>query len=192
MSPVDVVVVSYNSRAQLRRCVEPLLGEANVIVVDNASPDRSLEAVADLPVRAPQLATKDGFGAGCNAGWRAGSAPYVLFLNPDATIDGDSLRRLVRIVEEDEGAGGAAPRILNSDGTLDFSLRRFPRLRSTYAQALFLHRLFPRASWTDEVVRDSEAYASPAWPDWVRSEEHTSELQSRQYLVCRLLLEKKK
>src|SRR3712207_7006504 len=31
---------------------------------------------------------------------------------------------------------------------------------------------------------DSAAYA--------RSEEHTSELQSRQYLVCRLLLEKKK
>src|SRR3712207_7427196 len=28
------------------------------------------------------------------------------------------------------------------------------------------------------------------WPLW-RSEEHTSELQSRQYLVCRLLLEKK-
>src|SRR5947209_15125702 len=27
---------------------------------------------------------------------------------------------------------------------------------------------------------------------FVRSEEHTSELQSRQYLVCRLLLEKKK
>src|SRR3712207_7716417 len=39
---------------------------------------------------------------------------------------------------------------------------------------------------------------SPRWhegrlwfSDW-RSEEHTSELQSRQYLVCRLLLEKKK
>src|SRR3712207_8521375 len=29
-------------------------------------------------------------------------------------------------------------------------------------------------------------------PAPVRSEEHTSELQSRQYLVCRLLLEKKK
>src|SRR5947209_10728396 len=28
--------------------------------------------------------------------------------------------------------------------------------------------------------------------EWDRSEEHTSELQSRQYLVCRLLLEKKK
>src|SRR3712207_7058809 len=38
----------------------------------------------------------------------------------------------------------------------------------------------------------------PSWPSAiiafslnVRSEEHTSELQSRQYLVCRLLLEKK-
>src|SRR3712207_8986357 len=29
-------------------------------------------------------------------------------------------------------------------------------------------------------------------PSATRSEEHTSELQSRQYLVCRLLLEKKK
>src|SRR3712207_8105196 len=30
------------------------------------------------------------------------------------------------------------------------------------------------------------------WASGRRSEEHTSELQSRQYLVCRLLLEKKK
>src|SRR3712207_8783802 len=34
--------------------------------------------------------------------------------------------------------------------------------------------------------QDAEPYRLP------RSEEHTSELQSRQYLVCRLLLEKKK
>src|SRR3712207_7060007 len=33
---------------------------------------------------------------------------------------------------------------------------------------------------------------SATHPSQVRSEEHTSELQSRQYLVCRLLLEKKK
>src|SRR3712207_8878434 len=36
------------------------------------------------------------------------------------------------------------------------------------------------------------ADASASWVADVRSEEHTSELQSRQYLVCRLLLEKKK
>src|SRR3712207_8221253 len=36
--------------------------------------------------------------------------------------------------------------------------------------------------------QNRERAAAPA----ARSEEHTSELQSRQYLVCRLLLEKKK
>src|SRR3712207_7889344 len=36
------------------------------------------------------------------------------------------------------------------------------------------------------------ASARPIKIPWERSEEHTSELQSRQYLVCRLLLEKKK
>src|SRR3989442_8026992 len=45
-------------------------------------------------------------------------------------------------------------------------------------------------------VRRSHCSRSGAWPSraacrW-RSEEHTSELQSRPHLVCRLLLEKKK
>src|SRR3712207_8868260 len=43
-------------------------------------------------------------------------------------------------------------------------------------------------------LSDGEAAEAPpgAEHDDPRSEEHTSELQSRQYLVCRLLLEKKK
>src|SRR3712207_7981236 len=39
---------------------------------------------------------------------------------------------------------------------------------------------------------DDEGYFRFVGRDDDRSEEHTSELQSRQYLVCRLLLEKKK
>src|SRR3712207_6964316 len=38
---------------------------------------------------------------------------------------------------------------------------------------------------------DAEEVAQDAFVRAYRSEEHTSELQSRQYLVCRLLLEKK-
>src|SRR3712207_8586791 len=44
----------------------------------------------------------------------------------------------------------------------------------------------------DPVVTDGGGQLEPASPVGGRSEEHTSELQSRQYLVCRLLLEKKK
>jgi N-acetylglucosaminyl-diphospho-decaprenol L-rhamnosyltransferase len=169
MSAVDVVVVSYNSRGELRGCIEPLarLDEAQVIVVDNASSDGSLETIADLPVERIGLDLNGGFSHGCNAGWRAGRARYVLFLNPDARIDSDSLGVLVSLLEERPEAGAAAPRITHADGTLDYSQRRFPRLRSTYARALFLHRLSPGASWADELIRDPSASDSPQRPDWV-------------------------
>jgi hypothetical protein len=169
MPLVDVVVVSYNSRAKLRGCVEQLVGDPDVavIVVDNASPDGSLEAVADLALTAIGLPANAGFAHGCNAGIAAGSAPYVLLLNPDADIRPEAIRGLAEVLAADERIGAAAPRIVAEDGSLEFSQRRFPRLRSTYAQAFFLHRLFPRAEWVDELERDPQAYERAGSPDWV-------------------------
>jgi GT2 family glycosyltransferase len=169
MSLVDVVIVSYNSRDRLRACVEPLLAvsQAHVIVVDNASPDASLESVDGLPITAIQLEKNGGFAHGVNAGWRAGSAPYVLLLNPDARITDDAVRKLLDLLERTPDVGAAAPKIVQADGSLEYSQRRFPQLRSTYAQALFLHRVFLRAQWTDEVIRDPGAYAHRGSPDWV-------------------------
>lgn len=168
MAQVDVVVVSYNSEEHLRACVEPLANApgVRVIVVDSASTDATIESVSDLPIAVVGLTENRGFAHACNVGWRKGDAPFALFLNPDATIDGESLRRLLRVAEEAPRIGAAAPKIVADDGSLDLSQRRFPRLRSTYAQALFLHRLFPRADWSDELVRESGAYQRPGAPEW--------------------------
>src|SRR3712207_9230890 len=48
------------------------------------------------------------------------------------------------------------------------------------------------ARWSLGYTRKRGTQSRGAWRVRRRSEEHTSELQSRQYLVCRLLLEKKK
>jgi N-acetylglucosaminyl-diphospho-decaprenol L-rhamnosyltransferase len=170
MAPlVDVVVVSFNSCEHLRGCVEPLVGidDVRVTIVDNASSDGSLEAVADLPVTTISLERNGGFASGSNAGWRAGEGAYVLLLNPDARIDQESLYELVQALERDPAAGAAAPKILAASGELHYSQRRFPRLRSTYGQALFLHRIFPRATWADELVRREENYERAGSPEWV-------------------------
>src|SRR3712207_7289544 len=47
--------------------------------------------------------------------------------------------------------------------------------------------LWPPLPWRTRSLKKGGPHSPPQ-----RSEEHTSELQSRQYLVCRLLLEKKK
>jgi len=167
-SVVDVVIVSFNSREHLRGCVEPLLAanELRIIVVDNASTDEGLKTLAGLDLTVIQLASNCGFAYGCNVGWRSGKSPFVLFLNPDARMDGSAILRLARVLRERSGVGAVAPKILNADGSLAFSLRFFPRLRSTYARALLLHRLFPRAAWTDEVIRDPRAYERSCTVDW--------------------------
>src|SRR5947209_12851617 len=70
----------------------------------------------------------------------------------------------------------------------DRDLHSFPTRRSSDLWLCFAVGLFLLASAAVlDQVREREAGNS----NTARSEEHTSELQSRQYLVCRLLLEKK-
>src|SRR2546422_6954394 len=84
-------------------------------------------------------------------------------------------------------------------------IRRPPR--STLFPYTTLFRSKSRAAPTPQAARSSVTRPSCATGSWspfistrfarraarnVRSEEHTSELQSRLHLVCRLLLEKKK
>src|SRR3712207_8425571 len=73
--------------------------------------------------------------------------------------------------------------------SLNLAKAKLYRARNDNVQAFnVLRRSFPDYSQmsVEELTRDEWDVFYP------RSEEHTSELQSRQYLVCRLLLEKKK
>lgn len=169
MAGVDVVVVTYRSGETIAGALAPLAGKDSVriVVVDNASEDSTLEAVSAFPVETIVLPENRGFAHGCNMGAAAGASPYVLFLNPDARIEAPALDALVQSLARHDRCAVAAPRIVDGRGGLDYSLRRFPRLRSTYAQALFLHRLFPAAPWVDEVIRDPSAYGRPATVEWV-------------------------
>lgn len=169
MAQVDVVVVTYRSGETVRGAIDPLAGKdfVRIHVVDNASGDGTADLLRTLPVEAIELERNGGFAHGCNVGAAAGSAPYVLFLNPDARIEVEAVQALASALDGNDSLGIAAPRIVEPDGALDYSLRRFPRLRSTYAQALFLHRVFPDAPWVDEVIREPAAYERPGPVEWV-------------------------
>jgi GT2 family glycosyltransferase len=166
---VDAVIVSYNSRDTLRDCLEPLAAtpDVNVIVVDNASTDRSLEVVADLPVRSIDAGRNGGFAVGCNLGLAAGDAPLVLFLNPDARIRPSDLEHMAAALAEEPDVALVGPKLLDKEGRVVPSVRRYQRAGSAWAQALFLHRLLPRAAWANEIVRDPSFYERVAHPEWL-------------------------
>ena len=140
MARVDVVIVLYNSAGTIRDCVLPLAATdwISICVVDNASDDGGMNAVADLRVTGLALDQNVGFAAGCNRGWRLGSAPYILFLNPDARVDTESLWRLGRSSPRARPSGSsrrksspATARSTSRSGASPDSARPMPRHSSS-------------------------------------------------------------
>src|SRR3989442_11203337 len=74
-------------------------------------------------------------------------------------------------------------------GSVHSSTLPLPLVSSTHGAQPWALAASPVSSHT--LVLDETGDAAKA-QGWARSEEHTSELQSRPHLVCRLLLEKKK
>ena len=131
---LDVSIVSYRCEELLRDCLRslrdnPPAGEMTVHVVDNASQDGTAEMVArEFPdVRLTVCEQNLGFSAANNIAIRAGSAPYVLILNPDTRITPGSLDRLLEVMESRPEVGMAGPRLELNDGSFDHAAKRsFP------------------------------------------------------------------
>jgi GT2 family glycosyltransferase len=105
-----VVIVTYNSAQDVPRAIEALAGE-RVVVVDNGSSDDTVEVAESMGVPVVRESNR-GFGAGCNAGATAlPDVDHVLFLNPDAVLSHEALRKLERYAHDHPRAGLIGPRM---------------------------------------------------------------------------------
>jgi GT2 family glycosyltransferase len=152
MADVSVVIVNHNTRELLRSCLASLLerggvSDLEVIVVDNASTDGSLEMVREEfpPVTVLANSTNEGFAAPNNRGMALANGQYIFLLNTDTLLHQDALRVLVRALEQDPSAGACGPMLVHPDGSVQRSVRGFPTLTTHCADMFFLDRLFPRS-----------------------------------------------
>jgi N-acetylglucosaminyl-diphospho-decaprenol L-rhamnosyltransferase len=148
VSELSVVIVSFNAREHLERCLAAVAGgEHEVVVVDNASSDGSRALVRERfpSVRLVELAENIGFGAANNVGAEAGSGRWLLLLNSDAWPVDDAIERLMSFAEAYPRAGIVGPRLRNVDGSLQPSVRGYPTLWRIATEYLFLRRLAPRS-----------------------------------------------
>ena len=156
---VTIVIVGYNCCEPLRQCLSRLQASGampRVIVIDNASADSSAAMVRkEFPsVQLIANAENRGFAAGCNQGIRATTGDFVLLLNPDTLPDPAELEKLVQTLIAQPAVGACGPRILNPDGSLQPSCRRFPTLGIMICAELGWRGRYHMSDWRHDSTRD--------------------------------------
>lgn len=146
---LSVVIVSYNSRAQLPRCLESVLAEVRplggeVVVIDNASTDGSPEVVRGFAgVRLIENRANLGFVRAVNQGLKVARGRYILVLNPDTEVRPGAVGALVRFMAGHPRVGLVGPKLLYPDGVLQPSRRRFPDLLTLFTEGTFVQWHLP-------------------------------------------------
>jgi GT2 family glycosyltransferase len=172
---VTVSIVNWNTRDELRECLRTVLAqegvETEVVVVDNASSDGSAQMVQDeFADRAILIANTSniGFGAGHNQSMRIARGRYVFLLNPDGRLlEPDVLSRMIDYMDGDEKVGILGPRILNPDGSLQFSARRFPTMLAAAFRHTLWGKLFPNNRFVRRYMMTDWAHDHTTTVDWV-------------------------
>jgi len=146
---LSTIIVNYNAGPLLRKCVDSLLAcplDIEIIVVDNASSDVSLDGLEDLSqVRVIRNPANVGFAAACNIGVRASSAPFLLFLNPDCFFQRGTITLLLAVLQPGDRVGMVGGLLVNEDGTEQGGGRRaVPTPWRSVVRALGLQRFANR------------------------------------------------
>jgi N-acetylglucosaminyl-diphospho-decaprenol L-rhamnosyltransferase len=129
LTDLSVSIVNTNSRELLLACLETLRGtNAELVVLDNASEDGSVQAVRDRfpDVRLLAQEFRAGFGANHNTVIRATTGRYVYVLNEDTTAADWAFERIVGYLDAHQHVAALGPRLVYPDGRLQDSAWRFP------------------------------------------------------------------
>lgn len=171
---LSIIILSWNTCALLEQCLRSLQcpqGDLNfeVVVVDNASEDDSRNMVQERfqNVRLVVNSYNVGFGAGNNSGIPATSGRYILFLNSDTVVLEGALARMVAYADAGPDIGILGPKLLNTDGSLQYSCRRFPNLATGFFRNTPLGRLFPNNRFAGDYLYKEWDHAAPRDVEWV-------------------------
>jgi len=127
---VSIIIVSYNARVDLERCLESLRASPpstshEIIVVDNQSSDGSVEAAAKWPsVRVIETGANLGFARATNVGIRASGGANLLLLNSDTVVPPGAIDRLLAELARDPDVAVVGPRLIDAAGRAELSYGR--------------------------------------------------------------------
>ena len=149
-SPIDIIIVNYNSTDYLIPCLRSIRrvnnGNAlNIYVEDNGSTDGVHRVTREYPdVFLSMKGVNRGYTRSVNDALKNSRSPFVILLNPDTVVQPGFFGKAIRCLEKDRRIGVLGPRILNSDGTVQGSARTFPTpLTALFGRNSLLTRWLP-------------------------------------------------
>jgi N-acetylglucosaminyl-diphospho-decaprenol L-rhamnosyltransferase len=154
---LSIIIVNWNSLAYLRACLTSVYREIQgisfeVIVVDNASPEGGMDG---LKAEFPELVliksdVNLGFAGANNLGFKRSNGDYVLFLNPDTEIVGDSIQVMLEQSRLRPDAGIVGCKLLNTDRSVQLqSIQKFPTILTSVLDAEYLLLRWPHCPLWD-------------------------------------------
>ena len=167
MISISIIIVNYNLTNEVRKLllsIKSIVKSINyeVIVVDNNSPDRSIESLSlEFPeYRFEFLSTNLGFGHGNNAGVKISRGTYLLLLNPDTYLVEDIYLKLFKFAESNPEFGVIGPRLIFPDGKFQVSYANYPNIRQEllYAVGLIGFALTWYYRLKDFILKEKEFY----------------------------------
>jgi len=170
----SIVVVNYRTEKPLAECLASLhrnIGPETyeVIVVDNSA----TLLRAGFPDRFPWVHFVEnrrnvGFARASNQGLKLARGRHLLLLNPDTLVHDGALGVLIQYLDTHPGAGAVGPRLLNSDGSLQYSCRRFPGwLTIFFGRYSILTRLLPGNTGSRRYLYLDRDHGEAAEVDWL-------------------------
>lgn len=162
MISLSIIILSYNTKELTKECLQSLLISAGVnrkspqgcsleiIVVDNASSDGSVEMVREEFKDVKLIANKEnlGYTRGNNKGVKETRGRYILFLNTDTVVYPETLETMIEFMDRHKDAGAATCRVELPNGKLDDSCHRgFPTPWRSFCHFSGLSTLFPKLAW---------------------------------------------
>ncbi|GIV11266.1 MAG: glycosyl transferase [Fimbriimonadales bacterium] len=171
---LTVQIVNWNAREPLRVALRSILAhppqfEYELLVLDNASADGSVQML-EKEFPAVKLIVSEqnlGFSKGHNLAARAAQGKYLFILNPDTEVQPRALELLVQYAEQHPEIGVLGPKILNPDGSLQYSCRRFPNPAAALFRNTPLGKLFPNNPYTRDYLMTDWDHNSIREVDWV-------------------------
>ena len=169
---LSIIIVSWNVRELLSNCLRSVLAQCElalqIIVVDSASSDGSPQMVAEQFPQVELVACQEnvGFPRGNNLGLERANGRFILLLNPDTIVHGDALAKMVSYLQQNPAVGVVGPQLLNDDGSVQSSRRRFPTLWTAVFESTWLQPFAPKAVLDHYYARDVEDGAT-AVVEWV-------------------------